>query len=162
VANGATSIATGDIADKRTWSSLASTVYDKVRVSKSGTQSIANSTDVQITFETETFDTNGLHSTSTNPSRFTAVKAGYYQVSVTVDWAVNATGIREVSIRKNGSTVSGNVTQAVTTATRPTRQTHSDIVSLAVGDYIEANVVQTSGGALNIDTGTYMSMVQLA
>jgi hypothetical protein len=103
-----------------------------------------------LTFDSEADDSANLHSTVTNSSRMTAPVAGVYLVTANVRFASNGTGYRQVLFLVNGGTlhgddiraaVSGVVTDVVTSAR----------VSLAAGDYVEVQVGQTSGGALNVE-----------
>ncbi len=113
------------------------------------TQSLANSTETAITYNTEEFDTDGFHSTSTNTSRFTipSGKAGKYFVMATASTA-NAGGIRQISILKNGTTP---VNRLLITAVSgfETQLNTSCVVNLAVGDYVECAIFQNSGGSIN-------------
>jgi len=120
------------------------------RVTNSIAQSIANSTRTTITFDTETFDTDGFHSTSTNTGRMTipSGKAGKYLVTANVTFATNSTGAREIYLFKNGNFYSQVF--AVATATGSSGNALPDLVSLAVGDYIDIRVEQSSGGSLDV------------
>jgi hypothetical protein len=65
---------------------------------------IAPSTPVPLTFDTNDYDTNGIHSTSTNSSRFVASSAGYYRFTCAVDTGTSAAS-QLIQFRLNGSTV---------------------------------------------------------
>ncbi len=56
-----------------------------------------------LTFNSEEYDYNGLHSTSTNTSRLTAAIGGIYTITGHATYTSNATGIRQLTIRKNGA-----------------------------------------------------------
>jgi hypothetical protein len=120
------------------------------RITNSIDQSIANATRTIVTFDTETFDTDAFHSTSTNTGRMTipAGKAGKYLVTAGITFAGNATGYREYYLFKNGSFYSQlfyapNSTHSISGAI-------PDLVNLAVSDYLEIRVEQGSGGALAV------------
>lgn len=69
-----------------------------------GAQSIANNTDVAVTLSTEDYDTDAIHSTSSNTSRFTPVYSGYYRLFGFVQINANAGGnYRQAAVWKNGS-----------------------------------------------------------
>lgn len=121
-----------------------------VQATNSGTQSIANTTDVALTWDTETFDTDALHDTATNPTRITipAALAGYWRLFAKVHWAGNATGNRRLFFRKGGATLLGGGVAWATNASVFSPPPVSLIVNLSGGDYVEAMVHQTSGGAL--------------
>jgi hypothetical protein len=109
-------------------------------------QNIANTTYTALTFNSETFDTDAYHDNSTNNSRITipAGKAGYYSIYAWVQADNNSTGSRSILIYKNGTaaaSVAFNPGGAY-----PTLQI-SSILNLAVSDYIEVFVYQSSGSA---------------
>jgi len=116
-------------------------------VYKSAVQSIGDASDTVFTFDSEYEDTDTLHSTVTNTGRFTATKAGWYEVRFNVSWASNSTGRRRVGLRKNGSAliyVSQNADSGGTT-----NQGQSWGVDLAATDYVDLIGYQNSGGALD-------------
>ena len=121
------------------------------------TQSISNNTSTLITWDSENFDTNTYHSTSSNTSRITipAGKAGKYLFTSYGFFADNATGNRRLDLRKNGSLIRSWPTPS--TLATFSGLTITCILDLAEADYIEIAAFQTSGGALNyyrgIDTG---------
>ena len=114
------------------------------------TTSIANSTWTTVSFDSEVYDTDGFHSTSVNTSRITipSGKAGYYLIIATTDFAQNSTAARGNIIMVNGTE------KAIVSATPNTSEgatfNNSVILALSVGDYVETQVRQTSGGALNL------------
>ena len=73
--------------------------------------SIPNATTTALTFNSERWDTNTIHSTVTATGRLTAVTAGVYNIFGHVRFASNNTGSRIVSIRLNGSQHYGNFRQ---------------------------------------------------
>jgi hypothetical protein len=81
-----------------------------------------------------------------------AKTAGKYNIQGQVEWASSATGVRQIQIRLNGTTIiasnrklslSAGVTQLLVETT----------YDLAINDYVELLVNQTSGLALNVDAG---------
>jgi hypothetical protein len=124
-------------------------------VTKSASQSIANATGTIITFNTESYDTNGFHDNVTNNSRFTIPTgyAGKYLVTGILVWAANSSGQRVNYILKNGSLLHLTSAQPLSASGATTAAIVSQVVNLAVGDYVELQCFQDSGGALNM-TGT--------
>jgi len=120
------------------------------RVTNSIDQSISNSVRTTVTFDTETFDTNGFHDTSTLTGRMTipSGKAGKYLVTAGVTFATSGTGYRELYLFKNGSFYSQVFYSP--SATGSSGNAIPDLVSLAVGDYIDIRVEQGSGGSLAV------------
>jgi len=130
-----------------------------VRVRKSATQSIANATDTVITFDTETFDTDAYHDNSTNSGRLTVPvgKAGYYSIYFCIQWDVNATGDREISLYINGTSTRICFQNQPGDATLYTAITGTTTYYLAEGDYVQLTAYQDRGGALNLTNSAAIS-----
>lgn len=111
-------------------------------------QSVPNATFTDITFDSETVDSYGGHSTTTNNQRYTAQVAGWYLVTGAIEWAGNGTGRRLTTVAVNGSEV--EEIEVATTAT-PVHLAVlvSDLVFLNVGDYVTLRGYQSSGAALS-------------
>jgi hypothetical protein len=123
----------------------------RARIYHNANQSIANSTVTALAFNSERNDTNLIHDTSTNNSRLTCKTAGTYLIIFMAAFEANATGVRTFQIRLNGSTVIGDSrAMAITVASTASAQNVVSVYPLAVNDYVEAVVFQTSGGALNV------------
>jgi hypothetical protein len=124
--------------------------FSGCRVTNSIDQSISNTTRTIVTFDTESFDTDGFHSTSTNTGRMTipAGKAGKYLVTSGTTFATNANGNREMYLFKNGNFYS-QVFQPGTSV-GSTSIALSDTLDLAVGDYVEIRVEQDSGSTVAV------------
>jgi hypothetical protein len=125
------------------------------RAYNSANISINSATLTKLTFDSERWDNDTIHSTSSNTGRLTATTAGIYMISAGVQWASNSTGNRELLIKLNDTTyiLDKNCT-AVTGA--GTLMNVTTQYNLAAGDYVELVVYQDSGGALNIVTaGNY-------
>ena len=134
-------------------------------LTKSATQSIANDTEAIVTFDQETYDTDGFHSTSSNTSRITipSGKSGYYRVFINYHFAANTNGIRMAYFVKNGAgtgAIQGSQTLYAPTPSNVFIATGGTTVNLTAGDYIEMAVQQTSGGSLNLNTGHTVFGVQ--
>jgi hypothetical protein len=119
-------------------------------VYNSTTQSLSDSTLTTMLFDTEDFDIGGLHSTSVNTGRATcpANGTGIYLVIAKIAFVANGTGLRVARIRKNGSDVTTQSTQAATASGTQVVQSIG-LVALTPGDYVEVIGFQSSGGALN-------------
>jgi hypothetical protein len=116
-------------------------------------QSIANGTFTALNFDSENYDTDGFHSTSSNTSRFTIPtgKGGKYLINATFETDANATGQRTLAFYKNGSVeiYCGNV---VANARQP-KSIGNVVLNLAANDYVEAFYYQDSGTSQNITLG---------
>ncbi|KKW10827.1 MAG: hypothetical protein UY48_C0029G0014 [Candidatus Gottesmanbacteria bacterium GW2011_GWB1_49_7] len=114
---------------------------------------------VPITFDTERFDTDGIHSTVSNTSRLTINKAGKYLIGGLVRFAPNTVGQRALRISLDGTIYIASVqTHSVLTSVGLEMQVCT-IYDLAVANYLELEAYQDSGGTLAITASTYYSPV---
>lgn len=121
-------------------------------VYNSAAQVVSNNTETVITFNTEDFDAQGLHSTSVNTGRLT-IPAGAvtqaYRIRAQVFFLTSAAGtIGYLSIRKNGSRVVSTYENLWGSMTL-TMQVEA-LVSLAVGDFIDIVFLQNTGSGINV------------
>lgn len=93
-------------------------------------------------------DRSGLWAAGT-PNRLTVDKPGMYLVNAQVEFAANATGDRELSIRKNGA-ANDVLKTTLKSSTLANDLALSGVLQLGAGEYIELWANQTSTGALNI------------
>jgi hypothetical protein len=133
--------------------------FSGVSLTNSASISCANDTRVTLTFDTETYDTNGFHSTVTNTDRITipAGKAGKYLITFQSSWPQNATSSRQARIYVNTGFIAEMGAQAYTTFGEP-RFSLTTVQSLSEGDYLTARVVQNSGGSADfsfLGAGTF-------
>lgn len=121
-----------------------------------------------IQMQSEDFDVNNGHSTSSNPSRWYPGRAGVFAASGGIAWAPNSDGRRGVRLVKNGTTaIRGSA--SITPAT-PASLGNSGVpmrlifFQLGASDYIELYGFQDSGITLStiVDTlggeGTTLSV----
>lgn len=80
----------------------------------------------------------------------TAPYKGRYYIGGSIEWAANATGVRRVLIKLNGSTV---IAGLLTTGSAADTgfMTLSTFFELSKSDYVELYVRQDSGGNLNVN-----------
>jgi hypothetical protein len=133
------------------------------KLQKAVVQSLTTGTATAITFgasDTEVFDTDGFHSTTTNTSRITIPTGldGVYIVTAGAGFAVSATGARYVSIYKSGTQDANTRIPANAVALSQTLVTTSTVLQLSAGDYVEMYCFQNSGGALDVTAGTWSSL----
>jgi len=149
------------------WATAASgSTFSGVNVRLSAAVSLTNGSGVIVNFDTETIDTDGYHSTSSNTSRLTVPtgKAGKFVVGCEASFNANGTGYRNISFRKNGTTYVGSLSGANVGASGNAGVMIANVYDLAVGDYFEIDAYQNSGGALDLlsgVTGTYFYMYYL-
>jgi hypothetical protein len=127
---------------------------------KSGFQNISQNTFTAVTWNSELFDTDAFHDTSTNTSRITipAGKDGKYLITGVVAWS-SGTFDKEIYLYKGGSSQFTLSRIAPTTSSVYTA-VFSSIISLAATNYIEI-FVNTSGSGVSIDGGTDRTLWQL-
>lgn len=168
-----TDLNTGQVLTAAIWQQLVDNdAYWKDRVDNPAravvlhntTQSIATSTATAVVWNTETSDSASIHSTSVNTSRATipSGEGGTYIIVGYLDWAANATGIRQAYIRLNGTTVLTNEMDNAVAGGGTTPQVVTAVYPLAATDYVEIIGNQTSGGALNINANSRMMIVRVA
>ena len=127
-----------------------------VSVYHSTTQTVANNTIVYPAFNSENFDTDGFHSTTTNNSRLTVPtgKAGYYFMFYNAPLEANSTGYRSVGFEINrAGTELGFTTFGNLSATVGPQYVSFGVAYLADGDYVEVSIYQNSGGNLTLYGG---------
>lgn len=132
---------------------LFSQIFVGARAYNNANISIADATLTALTFNSERYDTDTIHDTSTNSGRLTCNTAGKYLIAGHVQWGDNATGFRLIAIRLGGTTYLAIHNQMATTfnaTDNATYQSISTVYELAVGNYVELVVEQISGGALNV------------
>ena len=130
------------------------------KATRSTTQSIADSTDAYISFDSSAYNAWGAWEGVTNPARITAPLTGRYMVVATLAFAGNGTGFRRAWIESNGSNAIASVRMNAI-AGNPNDMNVTGVVTLSKGDYVRLGVRQTSGGALNVNTGADLSLVYL-
>lgn len=143
------------------------------RVWHSANQSIADDSNPHaLSFDSESFDTDGFHSGAAPKSLIVpSGMDGYYIIMGTVVYAANATGFRDARIILNPASDTAVATylgtgrnQNVGGATN-SRVHVSTTYRLAAADVIQLQALQNSGGALNAIGGdidqTQVSLIYL-
>ena len=127
-------------------------------------QSLSNSTEYKVTFDQEYFDTNTFHDNSTNNSRITIPSgyAGKYLVMANI--AITAwNNDTRVSIFKNGNAVAATFLRWNVPDLASANIFY--ILDLAVSDYLQINMFQSSGSTQTIkgqnDLGASSSFFQV-
>ena len=165
--NGQTLVADSSTSTGLKWATPSSGVtFSGVLVYQSAGQSMSNATSTVITFNSETYDTDAFHSTSSNTSRLTvpAGKAGYYLIFGQLAYPGNATGQRQAEILINASGGYAKNVQLNNGSSYITTPSFSTVLNLAVADYVELGGYQDSGIALTNQHGlqyTFFGMTYL-
>lgn len=136
------------------WATPSSAVtFSGVAVNRSTDLSTSNNVVTSITFDTEIYDTDGYHSTSTNTERLTipAGKSGYFLWIMEGAWETNTSNIRQFIFYKNGTRLNTpNGYESITSSAGYPTITRSYVLNLTAGDYIEVRAYQGSGSTLAI------------
>jgi hypothetical protein len=132
------------------------------KVYNSATQSTADGTPEFLAPDTAAFD-EGAFWDSTDPTKLTAPYDGVYIFTAYADFVADADGNRIGKLYVNG------VSQVVKTENsvgggNPTQVLVSVPIKLTAGDYVQFEVTQSAGGALNVNAGeddNFLSLVFL-
>jgi hypothetical protein len=120
---------------------------------ETGDQTITTGAVTAVTFSTEEYDTDGIHSTSSNTGRLIAPTGlgGKYSVVGNVRWDNSGVGsYRRVRIRVNGTAIVSEEILPVTGGFILYSHCISAQVQLAAGDYVELVVDHDKGSDLAI------------
>jgi len=125
------------------------------------TQSLANSTDVVITYDTNEFDTSTFWNAA-NPDRFTAPLDGRYLLEAQVAWSDDSNGNRQIEIiHFNSSDVEQRritfTGKASSVASPPTIRTIAGLFEANATDYFVVSTFQDSGSSLTTFNDTSFS-----
>lgn len=138
------------------WESVVSSPVSSInsRAHNTTNQAIASGTPTVLTWNTNDFDNGGVHSTSSNPTRFTipTAQGGIYWINARVVWQGNVSGTyRRLSIYKNGTEVEFVLGTEFdkSSSVNPTQEIGA-LVQLAATDIIEFYVAQDIGTNLNV------------
>lgn len=115
--------------------------------------SIPNASWTALQFNSTTEDDYGFHNPAVNPSRLT-VPAGYggvYLMQFDAQFTWNIAGIRVWRIRLNGATTIAQIFAYDATAFSVSLSQCKTKYVLSAGDFVEGQVYQNRGGALNVD-----------
>ena len=100
------------------------------------------------------FDNAAMH--SVGAQNINIVKTGIYSISVNIYWSLNATGNRYLIV-SSASTVLGKVnTVSNGFASDITTQSITLLKNLSSGEIVKVQVMQDSGGNLNVSSGVYL------
>lgn len=111
---------------------------------------VAHNTFTVMLANTELWDTDTMHSTSSNTSRITATTAGRYQLNVSMRFGVNTAGSRAIAYKVNGGSEIQLAACPAATAGIETVLSGSAMIVMAATDYVESVSYQNTGGNLDI------------
>lgn len=122
----------------------------KCRVYNSAAISVTNSVETALTFNSERFDTDTLHSTSVDTGRITFTTAGTYLVGGSIRWEDSASTVAQrLAIRLGGATkLAETLNNHANNGGSPL--SIATLYAFSAGDYIELVAYQNTTGALNV------------
>lgn len=129
------------------------TVKPALETIQTSPQAIGTGAWTSVTFDTDVYDNDGMHSTVTNTSRATAITAGRYLFLASLDFASNATGLRAIKFLINGTTSYAKDGQLAAPSGTDVALFTGITKYLNVADYLELQCWQSSGGNLNTGSG---------
>jgi hypothetical protein len=161
IAGGPYGLASFDGTGRATWAG-----YIGCFVWLDSSKSTANDTDETLdTFGSEDYDTSNFFTAGTSTARFVMPLAGYYDVHAHVVFTSNATGRRQAIINHRsaaGSNLGGLTSDQRMAITSASQGTPLDVILqgyyFEAGEQIEVIVRQTSGGSLNVNTASFVSI----
>lgn len=133
------------------WATPGGSSDISARVFNSASISLTNNTWTTLTFNSERWDTDTIHSTVSNTGRLTATTAGKYLIIGHAEFSTHATGIRQLQIRLNGATPLIFFNIHTMNGADAGMLMISTQYNLAADDYVELLAFQNSGGALNVN-----------
>ena len=116
------------------------------------TQSIPNSAWTTIVFTSERWDTHDMFDTSKSTVRIVVPFDGMYLLGGQIQFAGSSTGGRFVRLLVNGATEIGMQSLLESGLAYDVRLIVVSLASLTAGSYVELQVWQNSGAALNINS----------
>ncbi len=122
-------------------------------------QSIPNGAFITLNFDNEAWDTDNMHDDVTNNSRITIQTLGTYIIRFGFRFSINGTGKRSMYLYKNGILLDTfTILDSAPTGSYVSTMNNTALLNLVAGDYLELQVYQDSGAALNHES----TMVQFA
>lgn len=130
------------------------------RVRLLANQSIPNNVLTNVNWTTEDYDTDGMHDNAVNNDRITFNTAGKYLVNFNTIWFSNNTGLRLLAISQSAA---GLICRLRNEADFNSEGSIAGIFDMLVGSFIVAQVIQSSGVALNLlsDASTNMAVQKI-
>lgn len=125
------------------------------RVYNSAAISITSGTLTALTFDTERYDNDAIHSVTTNTGRLTCVTAGRYVITGSVEFTAGAGTYRLLEVLLNGATIISSL-RVPPPSSGLTRLSIATQYNLAATDYVELRVQHDVGSAINVNSsGNY-------
>jgi len=131
----------------------ACSVYNSAAVAS------ADNVPILLLANSETYDNDSMHSTSSNTHRLTCQTPGRYLLTASVSWATNATSNRAIEFSVNGSTLPGGTLLPSSGSTNSTALVLTRTLVLAANDWVAVLATQRSGGNLNVTLSEFAAVL---
>ena len=118
------------------------------RVYSSAVQGINSSAWTPLIFNNERYDTDNIHDLIVNTGRLSCWTAGKYAITGHIAWPHSLTNNRGIRVRLNGTTI---IAGHCVNSTGYSEESIVTIYELAIFDYVELLVYQSTGVPINID-----------
>jgi hypothetical protein len=143
------------------WGAAPAASFVGASVYGSAYQSVTQLTETTLTWNSENYDTDNIHSTSTNTDRMTVPtgKGGKWLVSGIIANGQTSGGYIEIYVTINGAAAAFPITSSGGSFLRQGTNVLSKIYDLAAGDYIRLVAYQNNNGG-NINVGGQYSSFQ--
>lgn len=139
------------------WATSGSTAFNiNARAHLASDQLISDVTETAISFDTNDYNNGSVHSTSTNPTRFTVPtsQGGLYLCTAGINFDTNTNCYVYIK-QTSGVTVTKWAWSAMhISSSASTQMVVTDVIQLAAGDYVEFIVWQSTGGILHLRGNT--------
>lgn len=130
-------------------------------VYNSSSQTVAANTLTVLTADSESFDNDSMHSTSTNTSRLTIQTAGRYLFVATVIFATGTATERNVQFLVDGTTAyEGTKVNANASGSQNTVLTAVRMIVVTAGQYVEVRARQRTSGDLAVTLSEFAGLFQ--
>lgn len=126
------------------WSAYACRVYNNTTIS------VVNGSPQALTFNSTSYDTYNMHSTSVDTSKVFARRSGIYVISGNIEYANNTTGNRIALLQVDGGRFIAISSTLALGGIYSTTCNVSTQYYLNTNQYVELVAIQTSGGSLNL------------
>lgn len=143
------------VAGTPAWAAQSATsAFVGCKVYRSAALNFTHTSQTPVAFDAEEFDTSTMHDNSTNPSRVTIPTGlgGYWRLTARITYSGHDNGLREVTIRKDGTTSVSTVDVEPGGATAVAAET-TTVVNAAAGAYFEVLPFQNSSATLTCSVG---------
>lgn len=138
-----------DLVNKEYVDSAGGGYTEGCRVFNSVNLPIPNVAWTNLTFDSERYDTDGIHSIMANTDRLTCQTAGIYLITGHVAWNIAAGGIRRIAVYLNAAT---NLCHDLSPTIAGWNEINNvaTVYSLSIGDFVVLRAYQSSGGPINV------------